>query len=68
MTTTTQPDTPLVIGLSVLYEDQPDGRVIAHIPRSWGESAAPTISARPGAAVLRDLIPGLPTLAQYART
>jgi hypothetical protein len=33
MTATSQPDEPLVIGLSVLYEDEPDGRVIAHMPR-----------------------------------
>jgi hypothetical protein len=29
MTTTTPPEAPLVIGLSVLYEDEPDGRVIS---------------------------------------
>ena len=36
MTTTTPPEAPLVIGLSVLYEDEPDGRVIAHIPQVLG--------------------------------
>ena len=36
MTATTHPDAPLVIGLSVLYEDEPDGRVIAHIPQVLG--------------------------------
>ena len=44
MTTTTVPNAPLVIGLSVLYEDEPDGRVIA---QSWGPSAAATIVAQP---------------------
>ena len=34
--TATLPDAPLVIGLSVLYEDEPDGRVIAHIPQVLG--------------------------------
>ena len=36
MTATTHPDAPLVIGLSVLCEDEPDGRVIAHIPQVLG--------------------------------
>jgi hypothetical protein len=36
MTATTRPDPPLVIGLSVLYEDEPDGRVLAHIPQVLG--------------------------------
>ena len=36
MTDTTQTDAPLFIGLSVLYEDEPDGRVIAHIPQVLG--------------------------------
>ena len=45
--TTTYPDAPLVISLSVLYEDEPDGRVIAHIPQVVGPSAAATTVARP---------------------
>lgn len=45
--TTTYPDAPLVISLSVLYEDEPDGRVIAHIPQIVGPSAAATTVARP---------------------
>jgi hypothetical protein len=36
MTDTTHPIAPLVVGLSVLYEDEPDGRVIAHIPQVLG--------------------------------
>jgi hypothetical protein len=46
MTATDHPDEPLVVGLSVLYEDEPDGRVIAHIPRCWGPSAAAMIVTR----------------------
>ena len=47
MTATTHPDAPLVTGLSVLYEVEPDGRVIAHIPQVLGPSAAATTAARP---------------------
>ena len=47
MTATIHPDASLVIGLSVLYEDEPEGGVIAHIPQCWGPSAAATIAARP---------------------
>ena len=61
MTATTHPDAPLVIGLSVLYEDEPDGRVIAHIPQvlgaiSRGDDRRSARAAVRG--VLRDLIPG----------
>ena len=66
MTATTHPDAPLVIGLSVRYEDEPDGRVIAHIPQvlgaiSRGDDRRSARAAVRG--VLRDLIRGLPTLA-----
>ena len=71
MTITTHPDEPLVVGLSVLYEDEPDGHVIAHIPQvlgaiGRGEDRRSARAAVRG--VLRDLIPGLPTLAQCAST
>ncbi len=61
MTVTTNPDEPLVIALSVLYEDEPDGRVIAHIPQvpgaiSRGEDRPTARTAVRG--VLRDLIVG----------
>ena len=61
MTTTTPPEAPLVIGLSVLYEDEPDGRVIAHIPQvlgaiSRGDDRRSARTAVCG--VLRDLIVG----------
>ena len=61
MTTTTPPEAPLVIGLSVLYEDEPDGRVIAHIPQvlgaiSRGDDRRAARAAVRG--VLRDLIVG----------
>jgi predicted RNase H-like HicB family nuclease len=61
MTVTTRPDDPLVIGLSVLYEDEPDGRVIAHIPQvlgaiSRGEDRRSARAAVRG--VLRDVIVG----------
>jgi predicted RNase H-like HicB family nuclease len=36
MTATTESPRPLVVVLSVLYEDEPDGRVIAHIPQVLG--------------------------------
>ena len=63
MTTTTPPEAPLVIGLGVLYEDEPDGHVIAHIPRvlgaiSRGDDRRSARAAVRG--VLRDLIPGSP--------
>jgi predicted RNase H-like HicB family nuclease len=59
MTTPTSPDASLVIGLSVLYEDEPDGRVIAHIPQvlgaiSRGDDRRAARAAVRG--VLRDLI------------
>ena len=61
MTVTTRPDDPLVIGLSVLYEDEPDGRVIAHVPQvlgaiSRGDDRRSARAAVRG--VLRDLIVG----------
>jgi predicted RNase H-like HicB family nuclease len=61
MATNTQPEAPLVIGLSVLYEDEPDGRVIAHIPQvlgaiSRGDDRRAARAAVRG--VLRDLIVG----------
>jgi hypothetical protein len=61
MTPTTDPDQPLVIGLTVLYEDEPDGRVIAHIPQvlgaiSRGDDRRTARAAVRG--VLRDLIVG----------
>ncbi len=61
MTATTPPEAPLVIGLSVLYEDEPDGRVIAHIPQVLGAISRgdDRRSARAAVrAVLRDLIVG----------
>jgi predicted RNase H-like HicB family nuclease len=59
MTVTSDPDEPLVIALSVLYEDEADGRVIAHIPQvlgaiSRGEDRPTARAAVRG--VLRDLI------------
>jgi predicted RNase H-like HicB family nuclease len=36
MTATIEPPQPLVIVLGVLYEDEPGGRVIAHIPQVLG--------------------------------
>jgi len=36
MPATTEPADPLVIVLGVLYEDEPDGRVIAPIPQVLG--------------------------------
>ena len=61
MTTTTPPEAPLVIGLSVLYEDEPDGRVIAHIPQVLGaiSRGADRRSARAAVCrTLRDVIVG----------
>jgi predicted RNase H-like HicB family nuclease len=61
MTVTTNPEAPLVVGLGVLYEDEPDGRVIAHIPQvlgaiSRGDDRRAARAAVRG--VLRDLIVG----------
>ena len=61
MTVTTRPDDPLIIGLSVLYEAEPDGRVIAHIPQVLGAISRgdDRRSARAAVrSVLRDLIVG----------
>jgi predicted RNase H-like HicB family nuclease len=61
MTPTTDPDQPLVIGLTVLYEDEPDGRVIAHIPQVLGAISRGDDRRSARAAVrivLRDLIVG----------
>jgi predicted RNase H-like HicB family nuclease len=61
MTPTTDPDQPLVIGLIVLYEDEPDGRVIAHIPQVLGAISRGDDRRSARAAVrivLRDLIVG----------
>jgi hypothetical protein len=63
MTVTTHPDDSFVVGLSVLYEDEPDGRVIARIPQVLGAISRgdDRRSARAGVrGALRDLIPGLP--------
>jgi hypothetical protein len=59
MTATTPTGEPLVIGLTVLYEDEPDGLVIAHIPQVLG--AISRGADRPAARLavrrtLRDLI------------
>ena len=54
MTATTHPDAPL-IGLSVLYEDEPDGRVIAHIPQVLG-AISRRDDRRPARAALRDVL------------
>ena len=64
MTATIHPDAPLVIGLSVLYEDEPEGSsrtspVLGAISR--GDDRRSARAAARG--VLRDLIRGLPTLA-----
>jgi predicted RNase H-like HicB family nuclease len=61
MTATIHHGDPLVIGLSVLYEDEPDGRVIAHIPQvlgaiSRGDDRRSARAAVRG--VLRDVIVG----------
>jgi predicted RNase H-like HicB family nuclease len=61
MTPTTDPDQPLVIGLIVLYEDEPDGRVIAHVPQVLGAISRGDDRRSARAAVrivLRDLIVG----------
>jgi hypothetical protein len=61
MPSITEPAEPLVVMLSVIYEDEPDGRVIAHIPQvlgaiSRGEDRG---SARAGVrGVLHELILG----------
>ena len=65
MTATIHPDAPLVIGLSVLYEDEPEGASSRTSPGlgaiSRGDDRRSARAAVRG--VLRDLIPGLPTLA-----
>lgn len=61
MTVTTDPDEPLVVGLTVLYEDDLDGRVIAHIPEVLGAISRGEDRRTARAAVrhvLRDVILG----------
>ncbi|MEA2275311.1 MAG: hypothetical protein QOC78_271 [Solirubrobacteraceae bacterium] len=51
MIVTTHGDEPLVIALTVLYEDELDGRVIAHLPQVLGAIARGADRAHARAAV-----------------
>lgn len=55
MTITTPADAPLVIGLSVPYEDEPDGRVIAHIPHAYTVIARSSTDSAQARATATDL-------------
>jgi hypothetical protein len=57
MTATTHPGDPLVIGLSVLYEDEPDGRVIAHIPQEEHDQGSAACNRATDVPVGHDIAP-----------